>query len=52
VPTAAAWALADAARVGGAKAIVDFRLVPGAGHGLWADPRVIATLIGWLERQH
>ena len=51
VPTAAAWALADAARTTDATGNVDFRLVPGAGHGLWADPRVIATLIGWLERQ-
>ncbi|HMD45426.1 MAG TPA: alpha/beta hydrolase [Acidimicrobiales bacterium] len=30
---------------------VDLRLVPGAGHWLRADPRVVATLLGWLERQ-
>jgi uncharacterized protein len=47
VPTAAARALADAAGDG----TVDLRVVPGAGHWLRADPRVVATLIGWLERQ-
>jgi uncharacterized protein len=47
VPTAAARALADAASGG----TVDLRIVPGAGHWLRADPRVVATLIGWLERQ-
>ncbi len=46
VPSGAARALADAAR-----GPVDFRLVPGAGHWLRADPRVVATLIGWVERQ-
>jgi dipeptidyl aminopeptidase/acylaminoacyl peptidase len=30
---------------------VDLRLIPGGGHWLRADPRAIATLIGWLERQ-
>jgi len=48
VPTAAARALADAASPNGP---VDLRIVPGAGHWLRADPRVVATLIGWLERQ-
>lgn len=48
VPTAAARALADAASPTGP---VDLRVVPGAGHWLRADPRVVATLIGWVERQ-
>lgn len=48
VPTAAARALADAAVPTGP---VDLRVVPGAGHWLRADPRVVATLIGWVERQ-
>jgi len=30
---------------------VDLRIVPGGGHWLRADPRVVATLIGWTERQ-
>lgn len=47
VPAAAARALADAA-VGSQ---VDLRIVPAAGHWLRADPRVVATLVGWLERQ-
>lgn len=46
VPSAAARALADAAT-----GTVELRLVPGAGHWLRADPRVVATLIGWVERQ-
>src|SRR5487761_313510 len=45
VPTAAARALADAA-----SGPVDLRIVPRAGHWLRADPRVVATLVGWLER--
>ncbi len=45
VPAAAARALADAA-----SGPVDLRIVPGAGHWLRADPRVVATLVGWLER--
>lgn len=47
VPTAAARALADAA---GAHA--ELRIVFGAGHWLRSDPRVVATLVGWIERQH
>ena len=46
VPVAAARALADAATDGP----VDLRIVPGAGHWLRADPRVVATLVGWIER--
>jgi len=45
VPTDDARALADAAPVS------ELRLVHGAGHRLRHDPRAIATLIGWLDRQ-
>jgi uncharacterized protein len=47
VPVAAARALSDAA-LGGPS---EMRLVSGAGHWLRADPRVVATLAGWVERQ-
>ena len=30
----------------------DLHEVLGAGHWLRADPRVIAILVGWLERRH
>ena len=46
VPVAAARAIADAATEGPA----DLRIVPAAGHWLRADPRVVATLVGWIER--
>ena len=46
VPVADARALVDAA---GDSA--ELRLVQGAGHRLRHDPRAIATLIGWLDRQ-
>jgi pimeloyl-ACP methyl ester carboxylesterase len=42
-----ARALAEAA---GGNGHVELRIVPGAGHWLRADPRVVATLVGWLER--
>jgi len=46
VPMADARALAEAA---GSSA--ELRLLPGAGHRLRADPRAMALLVGWLERQ-
>ncbi|MEA2703292.1 MAG: uncharacterized protein QOD63_1237, partial [Actinomycetota bacterium] len=30
---------------------VELRIVPGAGHRLRHDPRAVAILIGWMERQ-
>jgi alpha/beta superfamily hydrolase len=45
VPPESAVALAQAA------ARSELRMVLGAGHWLRADPRAVATLIGWLERQ-
>ena len=46
VPIADARALADVAT-----GPSDIDSVFGAGHWLRADPRVIAILVGWLERQ-
>jgi putative redox protein len=30
----------------------ELRIIQGAGHWLRADPRMFATLLGWLDRQH
>lgn len=46
VPVSDARALADAA--GG---LADLRVIGGAGHRLRHDPRAVAALIGWMERQ-
>jgi fermentation-respiration switch protein FrsA (DUF1100 family) len=46
VPVLDARALADAA-----DASVELRVLAGAGHRLRNDPRAIALLIGWLDRQ-
>jgi uncharacterized protein len=47
VPLGDARALADAAT-----GPSELHTVLGAGHWLRADPRVIAILVGWLERRH
>jgi len=46
VPVMDARALADAAG-----AVVELRTLPGAGERLRHDPRVVAILMGWLDRQ-
>jgi putative redox protein len=46
VPVSDARALADAA-----SGVADLRVITGAGHRLRHDPRVVAVLIGWMERQ-
>jgi putative redox protein len=46
VPLADARSLADAAT-----GPSELHVVLGAGHWLRADPRVIAILVGWLERR-
>lgn len=46
IPTDEAQALAAAAT-----GPTELRVVLGAGHWLRADPRVIAILVGWLERR-
>jgi putative redox protein len=47
VPLVDARALADAA-----DGLVELRLLSGAAHRLRHDPRAIAVLLGWLDRQH
>jgi putative redox protein len=47
VPVLDARLLADAA-----EGAVELRVLTGAGHRLRHDPRAIAVLIGWLDRQH
>jgi len=46
VPLMDARTLADAAN-----GQVELRIISGAGHGLRHDPRAIAVLMGWMERQ-
>ena len=46
VPLSDARRLAEAAGPG-----AELRVLPGAGHRLRADPRAMALLVGWLERQ-
>ncbi len=45
----ASQSAAELVRAAGSGA--ELRMVLGAGHWLRADPRAIATLVGWLERQ-
>jgi putative redox protein len=52
VPLVDARALADAAAGDENAGEVDFRVLSGAGHHLRHDPRAVAILLGWLERQH
>ncbi|MEM9610915.1 MAG: prolyl oligopeptidase family serine peptidase, partial [Actinomycetota bacterium] len=42
--------LADARRLADAHGAAELKTVPGAGHRLRDDPRVLALLIGWLDR--
>jgi putative redox protein len=46
VPVSDARALAD-----GAHGQADLRVITGAGHRLRHDPRAVAALMGWMERQ-
>ncbi len=36
--------------VAAAEGRAEMRLIQGAGHQLRADPRMVATLLGWLDR--
>jgi putative redox protein len=36
--------------VNAAEGRAEMRLIQGAGHQLRADPRMVATLLGWLDR--
>lgn len=42
---------ADAQRLADAHGAAELKTIPGAGHRLRDDPRVVALLIGWLDRQ-
>jgi putative redox protein len=42
---------ADARQLAEAHGAAELRLISGAGHRLRHDPRAIAVLLGWLERQ-
>lgn len=41
----------DARVIADAHTAAELRLLPGAGHGLRHDPRAMAILLGWLDRQ-
>ena len=41
----------DAREIDDAHAGADLRIVPGGGHHLRHDPRAMAILLGWLDRQ-
>lgn len=41
----------DARRIANADATAELRTFPGAGHRLRHDPRVVATLAGWMARR-
>ena len=43
--------LDDARRLADAHGAADMKVVTGAGHRLRDDPRVLALLLGWLDRQ-
>jgi putative redox protein len=45
VPSLDARALADC------HGSAELRIIQGAGHRLRHDPRAVAVLLGWLERQ-
>ena len=41
----------DARTLAEAHGTADLRIIRGAGHNLRQDPRAMATLLGWLDRQ-
>ena len=42
---------ADARHLAEAHGSAELRVIPGAGHRLRHDPRAVAVLLGWLDRQ-
>ena len=42
---------ADARTIADAHGTADLRVIRGAGHNLRQDPRAMAVLLGWLDRQ-
>jgi putative redox protein len=43
--------IADARQLAEAHGSAELRVIPGAGHRLRHDPRAIAVLLGWLDRE-
>jgi putative redox protein len=43
--------VADSRMLAEAHGDAELRVIPGAGHRLRHDPRAIAILMGWLDRQ-
>jgi putative redox protein len=43
--------VADARQIAQAHGSAELRLIAGAGHRLRHDPRAVAVLLGWLDRQ-
>ncbi|HEV8297788.1 MAG TPA: hypothetical protein VGQ20_10835, partial [Acidimicrobiales bacterium] len=41
----------DARALAEAHGTADLRIIRGAGHNLRQDPRAMAVLLGWLDRQ-
>jgi putative redox protein len=41
----------DARAVADAHGTADLRIIEGGGHQLRHDPRAVAVLLGWLDRQ-
>jgi putative redox protein len=41
----------DARTLAEAHGTADLRIIRGAGHNLRQDPRAMAVLLGWLDRQ-
>ncbi len=41
----------DARAIADAHGAADLRIIIGGGHGLRHDPRAVAVLLGWLDRQ-
>ena len=43
--------VSDARRLADAHGSAELRVIHGAGHRLRHDPRAVAVLLGWLDRQ-
>jgi len=41
----------DARAIADAHGTAELRIIDGAGHHLRHDPRAVALLLGWLDRQ-
>jgi putative redox protein len=41
----------DARVISDAHGLAEVRIIPGASHNLRDDPRAVAVLLGWLDRE-